>query len=387
MENDFFTSNSSTADHSYMAAIDGFSSHIFSGPAFQTDIHSDPLYFTYQEEDPNSNLYASNMPHITNTSFNASIGNINLRDNLTGTSLSAASLADLLSMTTTLCENHATSSFSLEEVRKGLPIGSCISRNSSAKVSVNSEFRQQDQTGFLASQKDSDSNGQLNYKLAYDEFSRNQFPSTQTSSTVHPSYHVGSLEQGWISNRSPSSFDHSHGNELSLSLGSSQPPVFGLPNGPGQCSEVSYSGMTQVMSRGGASMDVNKIHNLPRDYHNSFTNRETLSLCCGSSHMPVHFSRALLGSRYLLVIQEILSELAGYATEDVEEVDDSLADTVTEAKRTSSSCTIVDGFTATGSNGLPFFSGENEHEQHSDFQVLEQSSTRKYELMNMLQMV
>lgn len=403
MENDFFNTSSSAADHSYMAAMDGFSSHMFSGSMFQSDIadhgncrqimHTDPLYLTYQEEDPNNNMYAANMPHITNASFNTSIGNTNIRENLMGTSLSAASLADLLSTTTSLCENHSTSSFSLEEMKKGLPIGSCISLNSSAKVSVSSEFGPQNHTGFLASRKDGDSNGQLNYsmlncKLPYDEFSGNQLPSTQTSSTVHPTCLVGSLEQGWISNRSTLSFDHSHGNELSLSLGSSQPSVFSLPNGADQCSEVSYSDMTQVMSRGGGSMDVHKMHNLSRDYHNSFTNREKLSLCCGSSHIPVRFSRTLLGSRYLLVIQEILSELASYATEDdVEEVDDSLADTMIEAKRSSSSFSIVNGFTTSGFNGFPFCSGENEYEQHADFQPLEQNSTKKYELINMLQMV
>ncbi|PKU67063.1 homeobox protein ATH1 [Dendrobium catenatum] len=402
MENDFFNASSSAADHSYMAAMDGFSSQMFSGSMFPSDVpdhgncrqimHTDSLYLTYQEEGPNSELYAPNMSHITNASFNASIGNTNLRENLMGTSLSAASLADLLSTTTSLRDNHTTSSFSLEDMKKVIPIESCISLNSSAKISVSSDFGPQDHTVFLASQKGGgDSNGQRNYNMLncklYDELSRNQFPSTQTSSTVHPSYLVGSLEQGWISNRSTLSFDLSHGNELSLSLGSSQPSVFSLANGADQCSEVSYSGMTQVMSRVGSSMDVNKMHNLPRDYQNSFTNREKLSLCCGSSHMPVHFSQMLSGSRYLLVIQEILSELASYATEDVEEVDDSLGDSVAEAKRSSSSCSIVNGFTATGSNGLPFCSGENEQEQQTDFQLQEQNSTRKYELINMLQMV
>ncbi|XP_020585051.1 BEL1-like homeodomain protein 3 [Phalaenopsis equestris] len=336
MENDFFNTNSSAADHSYMAAMDGFSSHMFSGSMFHSDIQTDPIYLTYHEEDPNSNLYASNIPHITNPPFNASIGNTNLRDNLIGTSLSSASLANLLSMTTSLCEIHSTSP---------------------------------------------------NPKLGYDDFSRHPLASTQTSSTVHPSYLVGSLEQGWISNRSNLSFDHSHGNELSLSLGSSQPSVMSLPNSAEQSSEVSYSGTTSVMPRGGGFIDVNKMHNLPRDHRNSFSNNEKLSLCCGPVHMPVHFSSTLLGSRYLFFIEEILSELASYVTEDVEEVDDSFADTVTEAKGSSSSCSIVNGFTGMGSNRLPFCLGENEREQHIDLQSQEPNSTRKYELINMLQMV
>lgn len=220
----------------------------------------------------------------------------------------------------------------------------------------------------------------MNCKLAYDEFSRVQLPSTQTCSTVHPSYLIGNAEQSWISNRTTQSSAHSQSNELSLSLGSSQPSVFNLPNVANECSGV--------MSKDEGSLELNKSHNLTLDYRNSFKNMEKLSLSCGSSHVPFHFSRVLLGSRYLVVIQEILAEISNYATEDVEEVDDSLADYANGAKMSTSSCSIVNGVIATGSNGLSFCSEENEFEEYTDFQPQEeQNSTRKYELINLLQMV
>lgn len=302
MENNFFSSSSSAADHhSYMTAIDGFSSHMFSNFDFQPDIE-DPLYLGNQEGLA-SNLYASSLPHVPNSSFNASAGRENLN-------------------------------------------------------------------GFM-----------MNCKLGYEEFPTIQPPATQTWSTVHPSCLIGSSEQSWISNRSTPSSDHSHGNELSLSLGSTQPSVFDLPAVPDRCSGV--------MSSGGCSLEsLSKIHDHGRDYGNLFTNREKLSLCCGSSLAPAHLSQVLLGSRYLVVIQEILAEISSYATEDLEEVDDSLGDEVNAASLCSSGWSTANGVAAGGSNGLPFCLQGHDFEEHKDFQAQEeQNSTRKYELMNMLQMV
>ncbi|KAK8939940.1 Homeobox protein ATH1 [Platanthera guangdongensis] len=228
-----------------------------------------------------------------------------------------------------------------------------------------------DHHGYIAAMDGFSSHLFSNYVFQPDieEFSTIQPPATQTWSTVHPSCLIGSSEQSWISNRSTPSSDHSHGNELSLSLGSA---VFDLPAVPDRCS----------------SLELNTMHDRGGDYGNLFANREKLSLCCGSSHAPAHFSQVLLGSRYLVMIQEILAEISSYATEDLEEVDDSLADEVNGAKLCSSGWSTGNGVAATGSNGLPFCLEVHDFEDDKDFQAHEeQNSTRKYELMNLLQMV
>ncbi|KAI0491897.1 hypothetical protein KFK09_026159 [Dendrobium nobile] len=353
MENGVFDPVSSLIDHRYMA-MDGFStsmlsgSHIMSGVSdhgrFRQILHTNPLYLTYKEE------VLRNMNH----NGNSSIQNTNFRENNVNSSIACSSL------------------FTFDEMRNSISNGSCSTPNLSSKISKCSKFVPQVDSGFLTSPKDDNSDFHLNCKEIYDEFSANQFSSTLTSSSFHPSYLLGSSEQGTLS------FD----NELSLRLGSSHPSVLNLPNVNGLYIDESYSDITQVMSSsgsGGGSKDIDKMHNFTHENY-LFENVQKFP-SSGSSRVP-------LDLRYLHAIQEILAELTSNAVEDVEEIDDSLADLVSEANMSSSSGSIVKGFRETGFNVLPFCSVENEYEQDMDCQPQkQQSNSTKFELINMLAMV
>ncbi|KAL0905893.1 hypothetical protein M5K25_024341 [Dendrobium thyrsiflorum] len=310
MENGVFDPVSSLIDHSYMA-IDGFSTSMLSGSHIMSGVSDHGRFRQILHTDPLYLTYKEEVLRNMNHNGNSSIQNTNFREN-----------------------------------------------------NVDS--------GFLTSPKDDNSDFHLNWREIYDEFSSNQFSSTLTSSSFHPSYLVGSSEQGTLS------FD----NELSLRLGSSHPSVLNLPNVNDLYIDESYSDITQVMSSSGSaggSKDINKMHNFTHE--NYLFEKVQKFPSCGSS-------RVLLDLRYLHAIQEILAELTSYAFEDVEEIDDSLADLVSEANMSSSSGFIVKGLRETGFNDLPFCSVENEYEQDMDCQPQkQQSNSTKSELINMLAMV
>ncbi|XP_023002143.1 homeobox protein ATH1-like [Cucurbita maxima] len=109
------------------------------------------------------------------------------------------------------------------------------------------------------------------------------------------------VQNGWM----PSNTMNSKlWNELSLSLATSEPVIVGGTNFLDQYSQLTFSGATQPCLNNTElacnSMDL------------------SLSYSYGSS--PVHPSQAISGSRYLSVIQDILSQIASYPLESSDQV-------------------------------------------------------------------
>ncbi|PSR91306.1 Homeobox protein [Actinidia chinensis var. chinensis] len=146
--------------------------------------------------------------------------------------------------------------------------------------------------------------GGINNKWVFDKFlACTEVTEVPGITGFQPCQLVGNVSvnaNGWTSldnanlssdNRSSSS---KFSNELSLSLATScQPSIIRGTTTTDQCSEISCSGVT------------------------SSCNSKKLSLGIGS-HGSVQISQFLSGSRYLLVIQEILTEIASYSLENLD---------------------------------------------------------------------
>lgn len=124
---------------------------------------------------------------------------------------------------------------------------------------------------------------------------------------------VGNMEPcGLISADSASvAADHSYSsskfsNELSLTLATSKPSVISGIHIPGQCSEMTCSGVAR-----------NSLNETRFASEQTSCNSEDLSLSFGS-YRPPQFSKVILGSRYLCVIQEILAQIASYSLENLD---------------------------------------------------------------------
>ncbi|XP_027332977.1 homeobox protein ATH1-like [Abrus precatorius] len=140
----------------------------------------------------------------------------------------------------------------------------------------------------------------------------NKFPKAQevdgTGFLAHSS--IGNLDpSGWtssnIANLANLAYNSSNcSNELSLSLARSPTT--------GQCSEMSCSDVSHCMNGTKSGLE-----------QPSCSSKE-LSMSLGSNK-HVQFSPAILGSRYLAVIQEILAQIATYSFENVEQVNYSAA--------------------------------------------------------------
>lgn len=302
MENNTFTTSLPPTDHNHVL-FNAISSNIFSSPfmasgtidhgSYEQIIAGNSLLSTAQEEGSLNNVYIPNngglfpgeMPMSrTMIQFGSSFSDGYNEDTDMGTPLSAASIVNLLSTGSgsreTLCSADNSATLALP-----LNIRSVMSRdNNNSLVSPhltprNCGYGTQDGAGYL-------SLGALR--------------------TVHPSYHVGeSSLPGWNINNSTFKMDHQDSYclpryELSLSLGSCQPPANSMTGIPGHCSDKSCSSETIVR---------------PKE-------SEDLSLYSGPS--SVHFPRSMLGSRYLHVAQQILVEITNYALGDSDELDYSL---------------------------------------------------------------
>lgn len=317
-------------------------SHIFSAPfmhpgmvdhnTHQQFMDSIAVPSTVQEEFLN-NLYTTNDCSMPSDGAPASRSILHngspfaegySADSHIGTSLSAASLTNLLS----------------SNVSSGEGLFSSIngSFNSSYLITRNHEYMTQDGT-------------------VHDEFLK---------ALVHPSYHVmGDLLPGW---NSTLKLDHSEiyslpRNELSLSLGSCQPSVMCMPDIPDHCSEKSCSVVTQVTPKGS----------------------EELSLCFGPS-TSVHFSHVLLGSRYLDAAQEVLAEVVSYALGNSEQLDDSVSEVEGGARMSSLSCPRAEGLSDVGSNEFTS-SREIKSRDDVEYLMLEANKAETNKLVTVLQMV
>lgn len=403
MENDAFNASLQATDHNHMD-IDAVTSDIFSGPFILSgmidyDSHEQMIcgnivYPTLPEEVQNS-------PYVTNhgaISNNASRGNASFDDS-TGkigrrieASVSAASLAYLLSGSHSLQEDITCSG-----VSSALPpeeISALSSRN------YCDTFGPQDVASFSRSKIDASMNGKLGYSWNCDETQDHPVPSSRTS-TAHPSYHVkGCSEPGWDSNASTITSDHlpsscMPNNELSLRLGSYQTSMMNMLNVPDQCSELSCSKLTRVISKDSENPDASDLQDSFHIFSSSqnvrvgmalglaqtFAAGEELSMYHNSS--PFYFPRILLGSRYLHVGQQILTEIASHA-----KLDDLLSGIKGEARMFfSSSCSNETGNINVGRDKFPLSSGGTKFQGHMDRQQRLETEKEKSQLLAMLQMV
>ncbi|ONK80685.1 uncharacterized protein A4U43_C01F20600 [Asparagus officinalis] len=317
MENDMFTSSLPMTDHSHMI-FNPTTPQMLSGSFIQYGIQdnlsyrqimpSAPLFSTVQEEALN-NLYTSNNGDMINSEVSVSrimphVGNISLNgsDGFTGNLIS--SFPNLASAEANLHESFIsfgiapTSALPSEELRNSQSTDSCTTHNSSIDASMHHDF------GVPTAQKDADLSACLNSRWNYDDVAGHQI-------TVRPSYHISERSEFGFNFNTP--YAHfAPGNELSLSLGSSQPSVINFSTASDQCSEVSYSGLKH---------DSTGLQN-----H-----------CRG---VGFQFPRVKLDSRYLNATKEILAEIASYALEHLDDVDDPLDRTECEPKMSSLSSSI-----------------------------------------------
>ena len=364
---------------------------------------SGPLFPTLQEETLNNQYIANDgdmingefsiskiMPHVGNISLSGSNGNTTFPEHFMGTSI--PSFTNLLSATTSLHESLVSfgvappSVLPSEEFRTSQSNDSCTTINSSISAPVHCDF------GLQTSKMDANLNAHLSYRWNYDELPGHQIPSARTTSTVRPSYHiVGSSEAWGFPNKSTLNFDPADSyfaprNELSLSLSTCQPSMLNLFNIPDQCSEVSCSGITQDASglqdhsHGmGYSLRSVRMENWLEQRRNS-ANSEELPLYCDSSS-AFRFPHVILESRFLHGVQEIFSEIASYALDDL---DDPLGGTEGEEKMSASSICVD---TRTGCDKFPLSSGEIKFQGHMDPSLQQDTDIRKSELTTMLQEV
>ena len=376
--------------------------------SFRQTMPSGPLFPTLQET-LNSQYDANDgdmingevsiariSPHVGNISLSGSNGNTTFPEHFMGTSI--PSFTNLLSSTTNL--NESLISFGIApasvlpsgEFRTSQSNDSCTSLNSSISAPVHCDF------GLQTSKMDANLNAHLNYRWNYDEVPGHQIPSARTTSTVRPSYHiVGSSDARGFTNKPTLNFDppdsyFAPSNELSLSLSSCQPSILNLPNVPDQCSEVSCSGSTQDASglqdhshAMGHSLHSVWLKNRLELRRNS-ANSEELPLYCNSSS-GFRFPHVILESTFLHAAQEIFSEIASYALEDLDEIDDPLGGTEEEANMPASSI-YVDArrISVLGRDIFPLSSGEIKFQGHMD-PLLQDTDIRKSELSTMLQEV
>nr|XP_010915332.1 BEL1-like homeodomain protein 3 isoform X1 [Elaeis guineensis]XP_010915334.1 BEL1-like homeodomain protein 3 isoform X1 [Elaeis guineensis]XP_010915335.1 BEL1-like homeodomain protein 3 isoform X1 [Elaeis guineensis]XP_029119027.1 BEL1-like homeodomain protein 3 isoform X1 [Elaeis guineensis] len=437
MEHDLFNASLSLPTHNELA-IESASLHMLSDPLTQSSLPGNnnhrqtmagyPLLSTFQEEALNSlyaanngdmfngNLsYSRNMPHVGNTSYDGSNGNTDLREHFMGTCLSATSLANLLSASTCLHENLinintvSASSLPPEETRTSVSCDSCNTIDSSVTTSVNCAIVPQGDGGLLTSKKGACLNGQFNYSWNYEEVLGREMPSGKTFTSIHPSYHVlGSSETGWSYDKASLKFSHPFNNympsnELSLSLGASQPSIISMPHAPDQGSEASCSGVTLVTSNDSGYPVPTELPACSHAFRNSpcdvgwgmgvrsgqpLPNNEKFSLYHMTSSL-FRLSHVLSGSRYLHVAQQILAEVISYAVPDWHEMNsDSVAGIEGEDKMSfSSSWSNIQELAISGSDEYPLSSGEIKSQGLVDGQRCLEAFTKKTELVTMLQLV
>ncbi|CAD5183933.1 unnamed protein product [Musa acuminata subsp. malaccensis] len=426
MENDVFNGSLPIFNHGHMI-VDPVSSYMLSGPLVQSGLpdHNsnrqilagNPMVSTLQEEAIDSIYltksgvmacsdvsFSRNIPRIGNDSVNGPIGNVGLREHLPETSLSAASVANLYSSTNYLVENiikvGTASTLDLPSEEMTVPASTDIhnSHNSSLSASPHCNFGTQHDLSLLAPK-----NGTIGCMWNQNELLDHQVLLSKTFSVVRPSYHVtGSSQPGWNFYEYESNWNFNHpcgntarapGSELSLSLGSCQPSVTDMGNNGDQCSELSCSAVTQVASADSVRPPTefqacnHAIQNPVQDFRSGMTQRETIPCTEKPSFYQgcslVQLSHMLLGSKYLQAVEEVLSEIATYAVEDLQRVDDS----PDEKMSISSSCSTVRELPISVSGELLLSFGDTEPLAGMDSQKFQEANRKKTELLSMLQLV
>ncbi|RRT59463.1 hypothetical protein B296_00016886 [Ensete ventricosum] len=342
--------------------------------------------------------FSRNIPQIGNDSVNGPVGNVGLREHLPEISLSAASVANLYSSTNYLAENiiKVGTAPTLDLPSEEMTVTDIHnSNNSSLSASPHCNFGTQHDLSLLVPK-----NGAM---WNQNELLDHQVLLSKTFSVVRPSYHVtGSSQPGWNFYEYESNWNFNHpcgntarapGSELSLSLGSCQPSVTDAGNNGDQCSEVSCSAVTQVASADSVRPPTefqacnHAIQNPVQDFRSGMMQRETIPCTEKPSFYQgcslVQLSHVLLGSKYLQAVEEVLSEIATYAVEDLQRVDDSQ-----DGKMSfSSSCSTVRELPISVSGELLLSFGDTEPLASMDSQKFQEANRKKTELLSMLQLV
>ncbi|GFZ08543.1 homeobox protein ATH1 [Actinidia rufa] len=227
-----------------------------------------------------------------------------------GTPISASSIAAILAARCSPCDNmnelpsSAPSANPLEILKTPVSNDYSDSLNSAFATSINCGY-----DGLL---------GGINNKWAFDKFlACPEVAEVPGITDFQPFQLMGNVRvnaNGWTSldnaNLSSDNLSSSSkfSNELSLSLATScQPSIIRGTSIPDQFSEISCSGVTH--------RPLNK-----RQFGSeSSCNSKKLSLGI-DSRGSVQISQFLSGSRYLLVIQEILTEIASYSLENLDQM-------------------------------------------------------------------
>lgn len=346
MDNDIFGASLHISDRN-PAGYDGMFMHMYPGSLVQTDslnidgrnlaIAGLPFLPTFQREST-SNAHDANVAGHTGaeSSFSGSrpvsrqcaegasvtgstsVGNYSGENRIVrGEFLSATAIAHLLAENANLNENlvgvdlPTISGTGLGDFRNSVSGGCHNSSRSSFTATENFGYGLQGDMSMLVTRKDPSDKGQLENKWLFDGFVRPQ-ELTEVSPTLVgcPPYHfIGSSGQELTApNKSTSSVGHTYGyyipnSELSLSLATCQSSNLSTKD---QCSDLTCSGVTEHSLReGGFGSD--KISN----------NRNDLSLNF-SYYRPDNFSHLLSGSKYLNIVQQILSEVARYSLGNIE---------------------------------------------------------------------
>ncbi|XP_074588474.1 homeobox protein ATH1-like [Curcuma longa] len=393
MENDIFNGSFLNFSQSNMildptfgsflqSGIPGNNIHrqMFAGNLFIStvqDTATADVYLTSSEASPFSDTsFSRTFTQIGNDSFDRSIANAGLREHFSGTSLSATSLANLLSSTT------------------------CVPKNSTGEDKIVPSSLPSD-INLLASKNDN-----AGCPWNQSELVGHQVPLGKTFSVVQPSYHVKkSSLPGWNCHDPNWNFCHAYGNpapapgsELSLSVGSCQPCLTDTGNIADQCSEISCSAVTQVTSADSArrSTEFQASNHANQSSLNDFclimaqkennacTEKPSLN---HSSSRFVQLSHMLSRSKYLHAVQEVLAEFATCALADFNNMDDSPDAIDGEAKVSfSSSCSSTPEHPITVSELLLAF-GQTETLDNVDSQMCQETNRKKSELLTMLQLV
>ncbi|XP_068652925.1 BEL1-like homeodomain protein 10 isoform X2 [Aristolochia californica] len=303
--------------------------------------------------------------HIRRDTLSTSaIGDNQFPEEFVGTSVSATSLATLLSPRTGIQETAYAVTASETSV---IPLS-----NLRTFISYDSSNASKSNIDFLASKKDMGMNGQLSYRWDYHQLLDHQeVPVKATNSSVGPSYHV--------------STNHTFGyrlpcNELSLSLASSRPSIAVSD----QCSEISCSGVTHVASKANGYAEYGDsqvgsctgwpgLSNNGLRFEQASSNCKDLLMGCGPYRQLAWFLQVPLGSKYLHVAQDILVKIACYALENLKDMDQN---------------EIEMGDSISVSNKCHFSPGEIQYQGQMKHGLRKQGlETQKAELLAMLQVV
>ncbi|KAI3979581.1 hypothetical protein MKX01_001773 [Papaver californicum] len=264
-----------------------------------------------------------------------------------GTSLSATSVANLLASNSGLHDN--LNQHQIDENLSGYQVDDLrtfVSNN--CRDTSNSSFANSMNCGYGVQRNINETRWDFNELLGPQEFAE------KSSLTMASSLYGMNI---------PS-------NELSLTLSTQQPSIASVQNIPGQCSEISSSGMTHDTIREirvGSKQNASNIKGFTMGF---------------SSYRSVQLSDILSGSKYFHVVQQILSEIAHYSIGNLD------GGTVIDPKFSLSGCTVDWRISSNRSDQFSYSAGEIRPGIQIDSNSQKQNREDiKAHLLSLLQMV